>query len=475
MRITNRMTSNNLLLGLNRNSQRLNKLQMQIATGQKIQKASEDPITAALALKLRTNVSETIQYEKNAKQAASWMEASEAAITNTNKILDRIKELCQQASNETTILEDRKNIMEEVSQLSQQLINESNVTYGGRYVLGGFKTDQELLFTKDMPNDTYKIEQTLNKDNIETIKATAPPLAGDTVNQLKEVDRIKLPYTDAGLPTINPNIGTAILTNSSDPNAYVVKDDEIKYLKDTGEIILGKNASQKLKDAEKFTLTYEKEGFKKGDLNPQQYFNCTQTKKDNNILTPPKTYTKSTNDIEYGVGSRNSIKVNTEGSEVFTPELIADLNDIISIVNRTESRSEQQIKDDLKVAIGDAAYNLLTDEELKVKVKDIQKEENKILTSVITSRFDSVMGKTLKHIDKVSNVQSEIGGRMNRLELITSRLGNDKVNFKQFMTENEGVEYEDAYTEYVMQKTIYDSALSVGAKIMQQSLVDYIR
>lgn len=475
MRITNRMTSNNLLLGLNRNSQRLNKLQMQIATGQKIQKASEDPITAALALKLRTNVSETIQYEKNAKQASSWMQASEAAVTNTNKILDRIKELCQQASNETTILEDRKNIMEEVSQLSQQLINESNVTYGGRYVLGGFKTDQELLFSKDIPNDTYIIQQPLNKDNIETIKATAPPVAGDIVNQLKEVDRIKLPYTDSATPTFTPNIGAVTQTNSSDPNAYVVGDNEIKYLEDTGEIILGKNASQKLKDEGDFTVTYEKEGFKKGDLNPQQYFNCTQTRKDDNILTPPKTYTKSADDIEYGVGSRNSIKVNIEGSEVFTPELIGDLNDLMSLVNRTELRSEQQIKDDLRLAIGDTAYNALTSEELKKKVADIQKEETKVFTSIVTSRFDSVMGKTLKHIDKVSSVQSEIGGRMNRLELIESRLGDDKVNFKQFMTENEGVEYEDAYTEYVMQKTIYDSALSVGAKIMQQTLVDYLR
>ena len=75
MRITNQMISNNSLRNLQTSTRRLDTLTQQLTSGQKIQRASEDPVVAVRALKLRNTVSQLYQYkEKNIKDAESWME-----------------------------------------------------------------------------------------------------------------------------------------------------------------------------------------------------------------------------------------------------------------------------------------------------------------------------------------------------------------------------------------------------------------
>ncbi len=470
MRITNRMTTNNLLLNLNRNSERLSKYQLQIATGQKIQKASEDPIVAALALKFRTNVSETVQYSDNVKQATSWMDTTSQSMINSNKILERIKELSIQGASESNTLDDRHSIMKEIEQLTKQLTSEANVTYAGRYVFGGFKTDQEVIFNKDV-NEVYNIRQSFDINSIESIKASM--FGQEEQIESIDVERIKLPYTDIDLNNFNfqytvtgvaPTRSNGV---STDPNAYVIGDDEIKLLTDTGEIIFGKNVAEDLKKSPTINVIYEKTSFKSGDLNPQQYFNCTNR-------TTGRTYVKQPNDIQYEFGSNNKIKINLEGSDVYTSQLIADLNDIVNTAGSLTYRTELEIKEDLKVTLG-AEYNNLTEKEIADKVAKVQESEEKTFRAIMTTRFSKLLTKVDSHKEHLNNMNSELGSRVNRLELIEGRLGDDYVNYSELMTKNEGVDFEEAFINYMNQKTIYDSALSVGSKIMQQTLVDYIR
>ena len=50
-----------------------------------------------------------------------------------------------------------------------------------------------------------------------------------------------------------------------------------------------------------------------------------------------------------------------------------------------------------------------------------------------------------------------------------------KVSAKKQMSENEDVDYEKAITEMITQEAIHRAALSVGARIIQPSLVDFLR
>ncbi len=154
MRITNNMLINNMMQSLSGNLTRTQKYYNQLATGKKISLPSDDPIVAAKALKLRTDVSEIAQYKSNTDDATAWMDITEATMGQMTDIVHRMKEITNQAANGTNTPDDLQKIKEEASQLKTQLISLGNATYAGRYIFSGFKTDKPLL--KD--DGTYNID-----------------------------------------------------------------------------------------------------------------------------------------------------------------------------------------------------------------------------------------------------------------------------------------------------------------------------
>lgn len=146
MRITNNMLVNNMVNHIGRNMIRMESYQNKLATGKKISVPSDDPIVAARALKLRTDVSQINQHIRNVDDAMSWLEITEASLNNIGEILHRARELAVQGSNGGTATdEDTQKIAQEVEQLKGQLIQIGNATYAGRYIFSGFKTDTKLL------------------------------------------------------------------------------------------------------------------------------------------------------------------------------------------------------------------------------------------------------------------------------------------------------------------------------------------
>ena len=163
MRITNNMLINNMINYIGNNLTRMDKYQNQLATGKKISVPSDDPVVAARALKLRTDVAEVEQYQRNVKDAQSWMEITEDSLAKIGDVLQRTRELTVQGSNGTLTSEDSQKINEEVKQLRAQLLHLGNSSYAGRYIFSGFKTDTKLL-------DETTGDFAINVQNTENIK-----------------------------------------------------------------------------------------------------------------------------------------------------------------------------------------------------------------------------------------------------------------------------------------------------------------
>lgn len=85
----------------------------------------------------------------------------------------------------------------------------------------------------------------------------------------------------------------------------------------------------------------------------------------------------------------------------------------------------------------------------------------------------------LKLIDNASDTLSkswaEIGARMNRFELVENHLLDEKSGLKQLRSEVGDVDMAGAITELKLKENVLQAALSTGARIMQVSLIDYIR
>jgi len=149
MRITNSMLATNSVWNLNNNLQRLNEAQEQMSTQCKIQLPSDDPIVATRAIKYRNYVATVEHYQSNVDDAISWMDVTENALTNLNDVIQRTRELTVQASNSTMTVDDKASIAKEMAELKEQTLQIMNTSYAGRYVLGGYNTDQEPYTTDD--------------------------------------------------------------------------------------------------------------------------------------------------------------------------------------------------------------------------------------------------------------------------------------------------------------------------------------
>ncbi|MGE7999197.1 flagellar hook-associated protein FlgL [Lysinibacillus sp. NPDC093190] len=77
--------------------------------------------------------------------------------------------------------------------------------------------------------------------------------------------------------------------------------------------------------------------------------------------------------------------------------------------------------------------------------------------------------------NKILEAQADVGARQNRVELMENRLSIREVSVTKQLSDNEDVDYAKAITEMVTSESIHQAALSVGAKIIQQTLVDFIR
>lgn len=78
-------------------------------------------------------------------------------------------------------------------------------------------------------------------------------------------------------------------------------------------------------------------------------------------------------------------------------------------------------------------------------------------------------------MDKILTTRADIGARQNRIELMDERLQSQEVIATKQMSENEDIDYEKAITNLITQESIHRAALSTGARIVQPTLVDFLR
>jgi len=89
------------------------------------------------------------------------------------------------------------------------------------------------------------------------------------------------------------------------------------------------------------------------------------------------------------------------------------------------------------------------------------------------------VNQSLKDLDERMNVVlekwSDIGAKSNRLDLISNRLDDENINLQQLLSKTEDANMAELITNLKTEENIYQASLSTGAKIIQPSLVDFLR
>lgn len=146
-------------------------------------------------------------------------------------------------------------------------------------------------------------------------------------------------------------------------------------------------------------------------------------------------------DVNIEVFNGIQLTVNTNGTEVFK-----DINDFMTKVSDLLESGATGTE------ISEALGADITDSATSAKIPGLDTVSDKVLSSL-----------------------ADIGARQNRAEMMENRLSMQEVNVTKQLSDNEDVDYAKAITEMVTQESIHQAALSVGAKIIQQTLVDFIR
>lgn len=71
--------------------------------------------------------------------------------------------------------------------------------------------------------------------------------------------------------------------------------------------------------------------------------------------------------------------------------------------------------------------------------------------------------------------RAELGARANRLELVDNRLQEHEIIAKTIMSDNEDIDIEKVIMELKSHETVHRAALSAGARIIQPTLLDFLR
>ncbi|QAS53703.1 flagellar hook-associated protein FlgL [Halobacillus litoralis] len=89
--------------------------------------------------------------------------------------------------------------------------------------------------------------------------------------------------------------------------------------------------------------------------------------------------------------------------------------------------------------------------------------------------LDDFIEKFDGHIGNIVNERADLGARMNRVELIEDRLESQKVSATKMMSENEDADIEKVITNLKTQESVHRAAMGVGARIIQPTLMDFLR
>lgn len=171
MRITNSMMMSTTKLNINNNKVSVDRLNTQMSTQKKITKPSDNPLIAIKSLRLSTTLSQINQYYgNNIKDAQSWMDVTETALTNMKNIFTDAYRLCVNGATDTLTDEDRKTVLSQLKGLSSQLYAEANADYADRTVFSGYKTNSTVTFTDatEAALAKYEISEQMNYSDIET-------------------------------------------------------------------------------------------------------------------------------------------------------------------------------------------------------------------------------------------------------------------------------------------------------------------
>ncbi|WP_438447382.1 flagellin [Gorillibacterium sp. sgz5001074] len=141
MRINHNIGALNTHRQLATNTANQSKSIEKLSSGLRINRAGDDAAGLAISEKMRGQIRGLDQAARNSQDAISLIQTAEGALNETHSILQRMRELAVQSSNDTNTEDDRKEIQKEVNQLTSEINRIGNTTeFNSKKLLDGSRS-----------------------------------------------------------------------------------------------------------------------------------------------------------------------------------------------------------------------------------------------------------------------------------------------------------------------------------------------
>jgi len=147
LRINTNVAALNAHRQLSMNDDNLSKSLQRLSSGLRINGAADDAAGLAISQKMEAQTRGLNQAQRNAQDGVSVLQTAEGALSTTQSVLQRMRELAVQAANDTLTTSDRSNISTEMGQLSSELDRIATATdFNTKKLLDGTQATGGLTF-----------------------------------------------------------------------------------------------------------------------------------------------------------------------------------------------------------------------------------------------------------------------------------------------------------------------------------------
>ncbi|MBE6102550.1 MAG: hypothetical protein E7200_10755 [Selenomonas ruminantium] len=461
---------------------------MEQSDGSKLHRPSDDSVNYSKFLRYQNTDTENDQYQSNVKNGISWMKTADAAMVNMKDILTTLNEKTIQAATDTNGTSDIQAIGKEVLAKVQELVSLGNTQQGDRYMFAG-QSDLVQPFTISADKQSRGLAKTLDDAQVNFFSTDAD---GDgNMTQM-----LQLTGSD-GKTYYMSTISGAVYSQSFMDDGYksVIASGRESKKVDT-KLVYDPNDSTKVIGAEKGEDALGIiDGWASGARNVADYFrsNGVVLFNPDEELDPDKTYDEYRTEGKYppgpGVikvtdenGEEQTIKLKFAAIEQYVVEYNGD-NKKISMVKRNgatdptadtvnvtgqmlfgsdifdNTRSGNQVN---KNPSGTAALNDMLMLAAKMEAGD--------------ARWLSSDGITVsdKAHYQVIEAETTAAARQNVYDSVSTMLDKQNETITEDISNCSDADVARLAIDLMTMQTIYNMSLSVGSRILPQSLADYL-
>ncbi len=160
MRISNIQFTSMMQTAITKNNADLNDVFVQLATGNKINKFSDDPLATVQLASLEQTIAMSSQYDRNISNVQGKYDQYETYVSSIESILQEANDLALRAANGSLSEDSLEGIAIELESIKQEMLTIFNTQDQGSYIFSGTAVDSPAISTEPpyemLGNDSHR-------------------------------------------------------------------------------------------------------------------------------------------------------------------------------------------------------------------------------------------------------------------------------------------------------------------------------